>query len=134
MKDIKDYLHLYLGCDVAREHSESRSKKFFEHAKLIGITASEVEKGKTVAILEVGLDHFHEWYVEETKPILRPLSDMTNEERVILKYYNNDASIPDKLFNAAGFWFLLSKHFDLFGLTDAGLAIEKSIEPKVDKL
>jgi hypothetical protein len=80
MKDIKDHLHLYLGCDVAREHVESRSKKFFEYGRLVGASNSEVEKGKTVAIIDVGLDHFHEWYIEETKPILRPLSDMTEQE------------------------------------------------------
>lgn len=80
MKDIKDYLPFYIGCEVAREHDKSRSEKFCEYGKLVGISESEIERGKTVAILDVGIDHFHEWYVEETKPILRPLSSMTEEE------------------------------------------------------
>jgi hypothetical protein len=81
---IRDILHLYLGCQVCREHKEDRSEKFFEYAKLVGVSQSEIEADKSVAILDVGLDHFHEWYVEETKPILRQLSSMTEEEGVEL--------------------------------------------------
>lgn len=164
--DIKDYLHLYLGCEVAREHEESRSKKFFERGKLIGIAQSEIEKDKIVAILDVGIDHFHEWYIEETKPILRRLSSMTEEEakdliqfdKLCKEYqdvsYNLIREFNDKILigidvnysivdpdegviyphgwemrfssmNAYDFKWLLSKHFDLFGLIAAGLAIEK---------
>lgn len=103
VKDIKDYLHLYIGCEVMREHSETRSDKFFEHAKLVGVSASEIENGKWVSVLDVGLDHFHEWYVEETKPLLRPLSDMTNDEAFdflnVSPFYRNDCNvIVDKIF------------------------------------
>jgi hypothetical protein len=130
--NIKDYLHLYLGCDVCREHKESRSKKFFEYAKLVGVSMSEIEKDKHVAILEVGLDHFHEWYVEETILILRPLSDMTEEEEkemiasqddVILEGYTQ---ILLKTDSGETVRWMLSKGFDLFGLIDAGLAIDKT--------
>jgi hypothetical protein len=127
--NIKDYLHLYLGCDVCREHKESRSKKFFEYAKLVGISMSEVEKDKHVAILEVGLDHFHEWYVEETILVLRPLSDMTEEESSLCRKMFNDTTDNNKLLGeveAARTVYLLSKGFDLFGLHDAGLCLYKN--------
>lgn len=173
MREIKDYLHLYMGCDVAREHKEDRSDKFFEFAKLVGVSASEVEKDKKVAILDVGLDHFHEWYVEETKPVLRQIDSLTEVEAVEIaiimhgkpdsvkwrmqdcgKYFSIgrnhyvDSFTIDK---ASGeidryqydsetkaselqttlnhhliTFYMISKGFDLFGLIDSGLAIEKS--------
>jgi len=163
MKDIKVYLHLYIGCEVARKHDGGE----VEYAKLVGICQSESEPDKTVSILDVGLDYFHEWYVEETVPILRPLSDMTEEEMVefvclqhnsihtnidrteITKirwaYENSSNGINATWFKRCGtgasvgsktfhinqsdpdqFKFLLSKGFDLFGLIDAGLAINKA--------
>lgn len=77
--EVKDVIHLYLGCEVRRDHY-TESKFFPEFGKLVGVSASEVERGKTVAVIDNGLDHFHEWYVEETKPILRRLDSMTESE------------------------------------------------------
>jgi hypothetical protein len=95
--DIKDYIHLYIGCKVSREHKADRSEKFSEYGKLVGVSASEVEPGRIVAIIDVGLDHQHEWYVEETILNLRPLSSMTEEEQIEL--YNliwpNDTRFTD---------------------------------------
>lgn len=137
-KDIKDYLHLYVGCEVSREHSESRSKKFIEHGRLVGVSASEVEVGETVAVIDAGLDHFHEWYVSETKPLLRPLSDMKEEEaahidRMARRQKDGQVTPANTKFvtgirteTAEALVYLLSKSFDLFGLIEDGLAIDKT--------
>jgi hypothetical protein len=150
--DIKDYIHLYIGCKVSREHKADRSEKFSEYGKLVGVSASEVEPGRIVAIIDVGLDHQHEWYVEETILNLRPLSSMTEEEAMeaillmdtiaqsdkprikILKL--NNINIPFWLgenkiaryvsfndLNPKQFQYLLSKGFDLFNLIENNLAI-----------
>ena len=139
-KQISDYLHLYLGCDL-------KIKAFNEAYYLNG----SIQKltPETLAEIYDGNDH---------KPILRPLSDMTEEEaRVILPdmptenkliewgYYNEysegnvfyqylkkaeDERLTSILEDSLGVpehWLsLLSKGFDLFGLRDAGLAIDKT--------
>lgn len=66
--EIKDYLHFYIGCDLSNG---------IEVGKLVGVTESEYEHGKTIALIDFGADNFIEWYVEDCKPILRKLSDMT---------------------------------------------------------
>lgn len=146
-KKITDYLHLYLGCEV------------------------EWWNGSGVYVLdpyylsEIAEDDL--W--EKTKPILRPLSDMTEEEmkelwkivfnrtfppsgRIESSYLqdkrnprwilmsgverlgiqlNGDIWADSDLHN----WpmnphlntlYMLKKHFDLFGLIEAGLAIDKT--------
>lgn len=71
-RDIKDYLHLYIGCQVKRTDIDDYGWT------LVGVSASEVEPGRTVAI--IGGPVFQEWYAEETRPILRPLSDMIEDD------------------------------------------------------
>jgi hypothetical protein len=165
-KEIKDYIHHYIGCDVAY-HFEGRGK-------LVGISASEVEKGKVIAIIDIGIVDFQEWYVEECKPILRKLSSMTEVEardiavimfgqpdsvkwrlenktnylNVYRKHYHISftidlASGDVDIYDEGGIQttinhhfitkYLLSKGFDLFGLIDAGLAIEKDSGLALDK-
>jgi len=124
-KELKDYLHLYLGCDLV-----------------------SVATGKVVGRMEgivAGNAHFRVsgiWYsgpITNYKLALRHLSDMTEEEKrmvgfeayqVLRKDDFGSNVIPSKV---VGFmWaakqtsYLLSKHFDLFGLIEAGLAIDKT--------
>ena len=96
-----------------REHVETRSKKFYERAKLVGVSASEVERGKTVAIIDVGLDHFHEWYVEETKLILRPLSSMMEEEAAHIGQlvYGKPDSVKWRVEHKNGYLKIYRKHY-----------------------
>lgn len=121
MKELKDYLHLYLGCECIGYY---RTKD--------GNTGEEVivELRKTLVSVSIdGFDLNGNLKVEEFKPILRPLSDMTEEE---VEDYMGLVCVEAKPFNqfainAAMYtkW-LLSKHFDLFGLIDAGLATDKT--------
>lgn len=70
---------------------------------------------------------------ESVRPILRPLSSMTEEEQEHLDSLNNIDRGTIKHYKNVGilevrpneFLYLLSRGFDLFGLIDSGLAIEK---------
>lgn len=121
MKDIKDYLHLYLGC--------------------------KVEIGATLPGMLLGVEgntafvkHFTEGRIcmalKQVKPILRPLSDMTEEEgveaEVAWKEGSNYGETIGQGLNCAYAYrlkYLLSKGFDLFNLIPKGLAIDKSSLP-----
>jgi hypothetical protein len=148
--DIKDYLHLYFGCECEL----TRDEYTFPHGvPLSPYELSQYLKG-TISV----------------KPMLRPLSDMTEEERkeifalVFKREFPKSGSILffpeittyaqaryvlwsgiDRLgIEAHGrVWadcdlhhykhnqheitrWLLARHFDLFGLIDAGLAIDKT--------
>jgi hypothetical protein len=97
-KNIRDYLHLYLGCECWWEDKYGDSG------------------GRT----EIDFYMIAELYGEriKLKLILRPLSNMTEEEMKESEPFMFDSFELTR--------YLLSKHFDLFGLIDAGLAIDKT--------
>lgn len=128
MKDIKDYLHLYKGVCV-EVHGKS-------------CELSEVHKDSYTYLGENG------WTISDfrdtiPKPILRPLSDMTEEElcemfnekfspefaRAILKDISKSLYELYKFIGEYGEFDTLPKllkaGFDLFGLIESGLAIQK---------
>jgi hypothetical protein len=119
-KKIQDYLHLYLGCEVmAGTH----------RCKLIGI-----EDG---AIVMHSISGRHVILFANIKPILRCLSDMTEQEMQECGNMEYDFSDDPDLnkwepkdfeigLSPRQFAWLLSKHFDLFDLIPDGLAIDKS--------
>ncbi len=97
--NIKDYLHLYLGCDML---DISDNSTYTLHPEMLYASIKDGDK-----------------------PILRPLSDMTEDESEFVA----DAAWQGKptiYMNAEITAYLLSKHFDLFGLIEAGLAIDKT--------
>lgn len=127
-KQLKDYLHFYLGCDIQLPVSESPETK--------GVVKLTPEYLLAMYV-------HNEW--DYAKLILRKLSSMTEEEcwysqnnfghfvkgtsdeyiknrlHCIKESYMEFRNImPDQ------FRWLLSKHFDLFDLIPAGLAIEAS--------
>lgn len=127
-KNIKDYLHLYLG----------QQCRCYNHADREGW----LETISCTIIIEYG-DEDSE--IEGIVPILRPLSDMTEDESRCFHSFGGRYSIVNpkyainQIFGANLFYegdngiqiahltqHLLSKGFDLFGLIDAGLAIKKS--------
>jgi hypothetical protein len=119
--ELKDYLHLYLGCD-----GELLSKKPYGSPKrtIIKLSAELLDR------LEK-LPSMHSF-----RPILRPLSDMTEVEATELEAIRGiDKKIPCPHFNnihqtkhGEQLRYLLSKRFDLFGLIESGLAIDKTKE------
>lgn len=135
MKDIRDYLHLYLGCEVYDENP--KDEKFRRY----------VLTGK-----ELG---YYEHRLHTIKPILRRLSSMTEDQAIHLAKLSewenhfrevrvernsfNDriitwqgANESRESFNATGelfycadqFQWLLKMGFDLFRLIGDGLAID----------
>lgn len=110
-KKIEDYLHLYLGCELL---SKSTGEVV---ATLLGVVGNEAHFKVSGVKYSARCDNY--------KPILRPLSDMTEEERSELIYLQN-ADQRAYYEMAAQVKYLISKYFDLFGLIEAGLAIDKT--------
>lgn len=108
--NIKDYLHLYLGANY--------------------------DAGNGIDVININtlayLNEFPSAW-ERIKPILRQLSDMTEEEHkehesLQTNYGEVGCGCIGTLIvdNGKSIVYLLSKHFDLFGLIEAGLAIDKT--------
>jgi hypothetical protein len=162
--NIKDYLHLYLGCEV--KNRLRKEERFI---------LSGYNKGKqTCFIWNFNKPEEHmEIAWEFIVPVLRPLSDMTEEEAKHFFGLSDNAEVYCKVnhgnhtefmykwedgevvydtkdgksyssvaithnrhlleTSSDGFIFLLSKHFDLFGLIDAGLAIDTTQVPDKER-
>ena len=156
MKELKDYLHLYLGCEI--DISGQRE-----------ILDSVAKSGQIETLFRGHLRNYRDLSDEDIAPILRPLSDMTEEEmeelffigdalikevtpNAVIKFYPNEVKRNIKRgtgvaytvlksengehfmsgtlsltkFDTMQFSYLLSKHFDVFCLIEAGLAIDKT--------
>lgn len=142
MKDIKEYLHLYLGCQC--EHT------CWDDA---GDDMPGSKKTRRTGELDLSILEDIDWF--RPKLLLRPLSDMTEEEfeqfRTITGYPNHNATFEGadgvhikyrygKKSTVNGFKtsininsirpdmlkYLLSRGFDLFNLVSDGLAINKT--------
>lgn len=141
MKELKDYLHLYYGCDMIDVQGNK--------GILVGID-------ETSLMVRSYVDNMlDEYAIRLLKPILRPLSDMTHEERVwmfVLRATANGDTVDkecartglERTFMQIEFCdrtsdyqdiktlypeqtkFLLSKGFDLFNLIEENLAIDKT--------
>lgn len=134
--NIKDYLHLYLGCQVIGTYNDASGSKGY----LTGVTNGGYDC-EIQFILEDGINveeepQYNE--VKDVKPILRPLSDMTEDEVEFIGIELKAGTMNAEFIRTSKYcWtlvhtepevfrFLLSNHFDLFGLIDAGLAIDKT--------
>lgn len=120
MKEIKDYLHLYLGCQVLIVSNGITNKL---------VVSSKNHNQEISLAVACGLN---------VKPILRPLSSMTGEEfnefkvlcdndfskMVVIESVSKDGDFTRLCHQATSQAYMLSKHFDLFGLIELGLAID----------
>lgn len=131
---IKDYLHLYLGCQVDWKKfpdNESYSRNYRD----LGTLACISIHGDVV--IETKDSQFHR-KLKDVKLVLRPLSDMTKEEANFLdamakaqkdgqvKPANCEFVTGIRTTSAEALRVLLSKGFDLFNLIPEGLAIDKA--------
>ena len=124
--ELKEVLHLYIGCDCLADNI-----KF----KLHGVEYTDTG---TLAYDGTMINEIHQcWWVEncDFKPILRPLSDMTEEEyEYVLSNFNlvsrgqtvQQFIIAWRAFTPECTLYLLSRHFDLFSLIESGQAIDKT--------
>ncbi len=139
MKDIKDYLHLYLGCDVQVKRKNDKEyligricevTKESNHGDWIDVRFNDVVPA-TSMIWEVSNSNFHTFFFnhDEIKPILRPLSDMDNNPEhweTYSKLLDGQPGKPGIPCKADAIAYLLSLHYDLFNLIPEGLAIDKT--------
>lgn len=101
---LKDVLHFYgIGTEV------NFDGKIWEITEL---------KRNTIKGIRLDHSHSNEFYYHHCKPLLRPLSDMTEEE---IKIYE---SMQSRLWEQ--FVWLLKNRFDLFNLISSGQAIDKT--------
>ena len=101
-KDIKDYLHLYLGAGCIMKAGKGVTEDYYS----------------TVEWADIGYPH------NVKALVLRPLSDMRNDERV----ERGKHLLQFERWTLDGEYhrWMLSRGFDLFGLIEAGLAIDKT--------
>lgn len=123
MKKLEEVAHLYVGCKV---RSENGTNNIWN---LKGTTLNKEGDLILTGYFDDGMPV--RTGVECEKPILRPLSDLTEEERAIIREIKLEAW--RKLLNsekialeteAKATAYLLSRHFDLFGLIENNEAID----------
>lgn len=119
VKNIKDYLHLYLGFGMYNQGLADHLYK-----KGIPYTPQKLRTVGSDGLFWVGSEEdSREMSTTNFKPILRPLSDMTNEDEEATGL-NATYEYGHHTFTPSEFIYFLSKGFDLFGLIESGLAID----------
>lgn len=132
-KNIKDYLHLYLGCEVICP-DPFKDEGVNTRGYLTGIHG---EHGPEIQLIEGYHASENPEYFDysQIKLIVRPLSSMTEGEGNELENIGHNAVLNKfeiNRFHAERIKYLLSKGFDLFGLIEAGLAIEKKLATPIN--
>lgn len=127
MKQLKDYLHYYIGCELKTDTGK---------VTLIGVLNDKFNGNYQIAVLNGNITYMS--IIERYKPILRRLEDITEDEADYI-YNNFDVCFDtDALGNPVFDWddirannafaifhYLLKESFDLFNLIDENLAIDK---------
>lgn len=121
-------LALYLGCVVYAEKPTASGTVYVRRGRFVGIRPTETGRINPITVdIETESGGVIDMYFlpEQVKPILRPLSDMTEEEEKATQAIVNEIGFGYEL-GASITRYLLSRHLDLFGWIDAGLAIDKT--------
>lgn len=136
-KKIEQYLHLYNGCEVLLGDPNWK-RSDISPADRAPYTDPDYGKPVMTKLDFPLMQHFASM---KGHLLLRPLSDMTEEEQTEVGEIERDVMddfrgqyIPKEqeewthnaFPEAAKTFYLLSKGFDLFGLIDSGLAIDKT--------
>lgn len=121
MKNLEDYIHLYIGCNIAIREEAFLGKGL----KLIGICDMGLQ------VRDEGIKMTFYVKPEDAKLILRPIESMTNDE--VEEYAKigdldhnkmvseSDPFRVDKMAAMQGHW-LFKNGFDVYDLIPAGLA------------
>jgi len=124
----QDYLHLYLGCDVMVESLALSNDNTPGNSQIKG-PFKLVAVGIMEQTVHVKLDGYTVTASDIIKPILRPLSDITEEEATECGWmglFTLEHFAEKKLYKPTSFHYLLKRGFDLLELIEAGLAIDKT--------
>ena len=134
MKELKDYLHLYLGCECKTPWGILRLTRFDIKDKYKAWFTTGFKENEKILYANGCIGK--SFQTSSIKLILRPLSDLNDEELKCLRserkhlrgVHRNDLRFIINLntWSPEDIVFLLSKGFDLFGLIEAGLAIDKT--------
>lgn len=121
-KELKDYAHLYIGCQIELNESRFSEEQDDRVFTLDGVW------GNSFCVKELGgywygFGSYHNGESHD-KLLLRPLSSITNEERfergkAIIKFGKTEIE-------AEYHRWMLSKGFDMFELIEAGIALDKT--------
>jgi hypothetical protein len=122
-KKISDYLHLYLGCDLYTGTGKVKLVAVQKEAipccefRIIVLNGNVTHEAKNVKLLLRRLSSMSEKELQECGNMVYDFSD--DPELNNHKPQDFEICAPEQ------FHYLLSKGFDLFGLIDSGLAIDK---------
>lgn len=123
-KYIKDYLHFYIGCEVVSVYPTNPQSPQILNGKFYD------------QIMNCKYEHFV-YHSKWIKPLLRPLSSINDEEidevwygeetqNVLVMEYKRNSNTRKVALCSERTRYLLSKGFDLFGLIDSSLALDKT--------
>ena len=142
MKELKNYIHLYIGCKCTYPDTDPEAPWIV--ATLTGCTIADGVETTYLEVQKTSHGQTHGDYLSwksnghhnsdalHLKLILRPLSDLTSKEQDelwhadeplgVISMYNGDNNrkivlAPERMA------YLLSKGFDLFGLRESGLCV-----------
>jgi len=124
----QDYLHLYLGCEVMVESVAPFNDNNAGNSRIKG-PFTLVAVGIMEQRVHVKLDGYTVTASDIIKPILRPLSDITEEEATEcgwMELFTIEHFAEKKLYRPTSFHYLLKRGFDLLDLIETGLAIDKT--------
>lgn len=132
---FKDVAHLYLGCEGIVDITYL--PKIIEKVKAVIMGYYLNQKLNLECYGKDGIRWGHSITdiddIKNFKPILRPLSDMSEEEiieseREYFRGDDLDSTNNISCYTASAFQtnYLLKKQFDLFGLIESGQAIDKT--------
>lgn len=121
---FKDVAHLYAGVDCEIHEFDSVQRGTIKHVSA-GWKEGDTPWPIMVSVNRGIFNSDHFFFYDHIKPILRPLLNMNEQEALEL---NCVFPFLDKIHNyewsATDFVYMLSKHFDLFGLIESGQAID----------
>lgn len=114
--NIKDYIHYYIGHPCQTDQGTGIIE---------GVSDTDSCGGTWAARIGEDQDLYAETDCEWIKPILRRLEDMTEQEKQQSAIHRGDGDgLNSSLPEAHEFHYLLKQGFDLFGLIDAGVALD----------
>lgn len=128
-KKIEDYAPLYIGCEVQLEWmGDIETHELFGVIGHFAALSYQIDEDDEESFDSVDYS-VNMRKAKDFKLLLRPLSSMTEEEQGKM-LSNHGVSLMqshgDIIMNSETTRYLLSQSFDLFGLIDSGLALDKT--------
>lgn len=121
LKHLAPYLPYNLECKVCGDYNNDCESDGLKTFKIVGIVDDEIITQKEGYISNI------ENEIEDIFPILRPLSDLTEKyvSSQLIENYNSCSNRDiKKCLDYDSLTYLLSLHFDIFGLIENNLAID----------